>query len=117
VGDRGHTGTSEEHGFPTASEEGVNVNPALLRQTTIARKTVVGNGPCRSTQIAFHQVFHHLDAGPKLVPGRFPGDPHGRPRAAAGERNLSINFLVVKAVEESLERLVPVEELRLTRVG
>jgi predicted HicB family RNase H-like nuclease len=48
---------------------------------------------------------------------RFPDDLHDRLKAAAAERDLSINFLVVKAVEESLERLVPVEEFRLTRVG
>lgn len=46
---------------------------------------------------------------------RFPDDLHERLRAAAEERDLSINFLVVKAVEEFVENLIPVEDLRLTR--
>ena len=48
---------------------------------------------------------------------RFPDEVHDRLKAAADERDLSINFLVVKAVEEFLQHLVPVEEFRLTRVG
>jgi len=40
---------------------------------------------------------------------------HERLRAAADERGLSINFLVIKATEEFLERLIPADELRLTR--
>ena len=48
---------------------------------------------------------------------RFPDDLHDRLKEAADERDLSINFLVVKAVEEFLERLVPADEFRLTRVG
>ena len=48
---------------------------------------------------------------------RFPEELHERLRKAADERDLSINFLVVKAVEEFLENLVPANELRLTRAA
>ena len=47
---------------------------------------------------------------------RFPEELHARLRDAADDRDLSVNFLVVKAVEEFLERLIPANELRLTRV-
>lgn len=46
---------------------------------------------------------------------RFPDEVHEQLRVAASERDLSINFLVVKAVEEFLDRLIPANELRLTR--
>ncbi len=46
---------------------------------------------------------------------RFPEHMHEQLRIAADERDLSVNFLVVKAVEEFLERLIPAQELRLTR--
>lgn len=45
---------------------------------------------------------------------RFPDELHERLRQAADERDLSINFLVVKAVEEFVDNLIPVEDLRLT---
>jgi hypothetical protein len=40
---------------------------------------------------------------------------HERLRVAADERGLSINYLVIKAMEEFLDRLIPASELRLTR--
>jgi predicted transcriptional regulator len=46
---------------------------------------------------------------------RFPDEVHERLRSAADEREFSINFLVVKAVEDFLERLIPADELKLTR--
>lgn len=46
---------------------------------------------------------------------RFPEEVHEQLKAAADERGLSINFMVVKAVEEMLENLLPADELRLTR--
>ena len=46
---------------------------------------------------------------------RFPDELHERLKAAADERDLSINYLVVKAVEEFVDNLIPVDELRLTR--
>jgi predicted HicB family RNase H-like nuclease len=48
---------------------------------------------------------------------RFPEEVHEELRKAAEDFDLSINFLVVKAVEDFLSRLVPPEEFRLTRVG
>ena len=46
---------------------------------------------------------------------RFPEYTHQRLKEAADERDLSVNYLVVKAVEEFLDRLIPAEEFRLTR--
>jgi predicted transcriptional regulator len=46
---------------------------------------------------------------------RFPEAIHERLRDAAEERDLSVNFLVVKAVEDFLDRLIPADELKLTR--
>lgn len=46
---------------------------------------------------------------------RFPPDTHARLKAAAEERDLSINWMVVKAVDEMLDRLIPVDEFRITR--
>ncbi len=48
---------------------------------------------------------------------RFPEQTHERLRQAAEERDLSINFLVVKAVEDFLDHLIPADEIRLTRVS
>jgi hypothetical protein len=48
---------------------------------------------------------------------RFPEELHEQLRIAAEERDLSINYLVVKAVEDFLPRLVPSEEFRLTRAS
>lgn len=46
---------------------------------------------------------------------RFPEPLHERLKEAADERDLSINFLVVKACEEFVDRLLPAEEMRFTR--
>jgi hypothetical protein len=46
---------------------------------------------------------------------RFPAELHDQLRVAADERHLSINYLVVKAVEDFLNRLIPADELKLTR--
>jgi predicted HicB family RNase H-like nuclease len=46
---------------------------------------------------------------------RFPTQLHDQLRMAADERHLSINYLVVKAVEDFLSRLIPADELKLTR--
>lgn len=48
---------------------------------------------------------------------RFPDEIHERLKQAADERDLSINFLVVKAVEEFLDNLLPADEFRLTRAS
>jgi predicted HicB family RNase H-like nuclease len=46
---------------------------------------------------------------------RLPEDLHGRLAAAAAERDVSMNYLVTKAVEQFIDRLVPVDEMRWTR--
>lgn len=46
---------------------------------------------------------------------RLPADLHAALVAAADERDLSVNYLVVAAVKDFLPRLIPVEEFSLTR--
>lgn len=46
---------------------------------------------------------------------RFPPEMHDQLKAAAEDRDLSINYLVVRAVEEFLPRLIPASEWKLTR--
>lgn len=46
---------------------------------------------------------------------RFPPAVHERLQEAADERGLTMNYLVVKAVEEFLDHLIPADELKLTR--
>jgi hypothetical protein len=46
---------------------------------------------------------------------RVPKTLHDRARAVAQERQVGMNLLVVRALEEYLDRLVPVDELVRTR--
>jgi hypothetical protein len=46
---------------------------------------------------------------------RLSAELHDRLRAAATERALGLNFLCVHLLSEGLDRLIPVEDLRLTR--
>jgi len=46
---------------------------------------------------------------------RFTPEVHDRLIAAAKERDLSVNFLVNRAIEQFLDRLIPVDEVRWTR--
>lgn len=46
---------------------------------------------------------------------RFPPEMHERLADEAEARDLSINFLVIKACGEFLERLIPVDDMRWTR--
>ena len=46
---------------------------------------------------------------------RFPPELHARLSTAAAERDLSVNWLVVRAVEYFLDRLLPVDKIVLTR--
>ena len=46
---------------------------------------------------------------------RVPKTLHDRVRAAASERDVGVNLLVVRALEEYLDRLVPVDEVVRTR--
>ncbi len=68
------------------------------------------------TRVRFMKSEHNESPRARTTTAiRFPAELHERLREAAEERDLSINFLVVKAVEEFIERLIPAEELRLTR--
>ncbi len=51
----------------------------------------------------------------RLTSVRFPDAIHERLKAAAEERGVSMNFLVVAAMRDFLPRLLSPEELRLTR--
>jgi predicted DNA-binding protein len=46
---------------------------------------------------------------------RFPEELHERLRQAADSYGLPLNFVVVKAMEEFLDRMIPPSEFRLTR--
>ena len=46
---------------------------------------------------------------------RLPEDLHEELRQAADERGFSVNFMVTKAVEDFIRRLIPANELKLTR--
>lgn len=46
---------------------------------------------------------------------RVPEQLHGQLSEAAEERDLSVNYLVVRAIEDFMNRLIPAEELKLTR--
>lgn len=46
---------------------------------------------------------------------RFPAELHEQLRRAADAHHVPINYLVVAAVREFLERLLPPEQIRLTR--
>lgn len=46
---------------------------------------------------------------------RVPKALHERLKHAAEERQVALNLLAVKALEDYLDRLIPVEDLQLTR--
>ena len=46
---------------------------------------------------------------------RFPPELHEKLTQAAADRDLSINYIVVKAVEQFVERLLPVDEIKWTK--
>jgi predicted HicB family RNase H-like nuclease len=46
---------------------------------------------------------------------RLPKEVHERLKSAADERGVGVNYLAVRALEEFLAHLVPVDELVLTR--
>lgn len=46
---------------------------------------------------------------------RLPESLHEKLTEAASERDLSANYLVVRALEDYLEKLIPADELKLTR--
>jgi predicted HicB family RNase H-like nuclease len=46
---------------------------------------------------------------------RIPRPLHERLKQAAEERQVAVNLLAVKALEDYVDRLIPVEDLQLTR--
>lgn len=46
---------------------------------------------------------------------RIPESLHNRLRDAADERELSANYLIVRAIENYLDRLIPADEFTLVR--
>lgn len=46
---------------------------------------------------------------------RFPEELHDKLREAAQSYGLPLNFLVIKAIEDFLDRMIPPSEFRLTR--
>lgn len=46
---------------------------------------------------------------------RLPAELHDRLSEAADDRDVSINWLMTKAIEEFLDRLIPADEMRWTR--
>ena len=46
---------------------------------------------------------------------RLPKDTHERLAAAAADRRLSVNWLVNRAIEDYLARLLPADEMKLTQ--
>ena len=46
---------------------------------------------------------------------RLPRELHDRLRRAAEERQVAVNYIMVKSLEDYLDRLIPIDELELTR--
>lgn len=61
----------------------------------------------------FYGRFRFTDRTSTAI--RFPTELHTRLSQAADERDVPLNFLVNKAVEEFLDRLLPISEIRWTR--
>lgn len=56
---------------------------------------------------------HHEERVTTAV--RIPESLHSRLRDAADERELSANYLIVRAIEDYLDRLIPADEFTLVR--
>ena len=60
----------------------------------------------------------HTEQEPRVTTAvRFNESLHARLLEAAAERDVSMNLLVSRAVEDFLGRLVPVDDLVMTRVA
>lgn len=96
---------------------------AISASTNYVRETL-GFSRALSTNFALARPTVRRMARPKVhheervtTAFRLPKDLHHRLQEAAAERDLSANFLAVKALEEFLDHLVPADELRLTRAS
>lgn len=56
----------------------------------------------------------HSDSGPTVLL-RLPPELKDALRQAAEDRDVSMNWLALRLIDDGLKRLVPVSELRLTR--
>lgn len=89
---------------------------AVMARTAATVRLIATTYRAVVTTMLFMPVATMKDASTRSATAiRFPEELHERLRVAADERHYSINFLVVKAVEDFLDRLIPVDELRLTR--
>lgn len=67
----------------------------------------------------YHQVVaRKTENGDRVTTAvRLPRDLHERLHDEAEARELAVNFLVVRAIEHYLDRLIPADELQLIREG
>lgn len=86
-----------------------------LGDSKLIRKRSLDRGACSYDDVVMASPSRDRQKVRSVTAVRLPPDLHDRLRVAAEERDLSVNYLVTKAVEEFLERLIPAEELRLTR--
>jgi len=77
---------------------------------------IATTGRAQTTTVSFMSTTH-ASKQRTATAIRFPGELHEQLRQAADERDLSINYLVVKAVEQFLPQLIPADELTLTRAS
>jgi len=84
--------------------------------------SLVGNSRAEIHSARAKTTTVHYMARPKVYEGkrvttavRVPEELHSRLAEAAAEREMSVNYLVVRAVENYLDRLIPADELKLTR--
>lgn len=78
-----------------------------------ARKSAVSRGKLLACNSMARPRVHHEKRVTTAI--RVPEDLHGQLARAAEERDLSVNYLVVRAIEDFLDRLIPAEEMKLTR--
>ena len=87
----------------------------LLRATTITFKLESTTMPAPRSRFA-PMARPKVHQEPRVTTAlRVPRDLHERLKLAAEERQVAVNLLAVKALEDYLDRLIPVEDLRLTR--
>jgi hypothetical protein len=73
-------------------------------------------------RLGAHPAYAALVARPKIhreprvtTAVRLPASLHERLQRAATEREVAVNLLIVKSLEDYLDRLIPIEQLELTR--
>lgn len=83
--------------------------------TRIANCSQIANTSARQTTTVSFMTATKMPRRRTATAIRFPEELHDELVRAAEERDFSVNYLVVKAVQDFLPRLVPAEELSLTR--